>query len=76
MTPTPSHFSGALMDDSDFDPLDEDDSREWCDCDCHNYWHPDGLLCNDGYCDVCSAEAGGYPDDPHPADYDANEGEL
>lgn len=55
---------------------DFDDGDRWCDCDCHNYWHPDGLLCNDGYCDVCSAEAGGYPGDPHPADYDAKENRL
>lgn len=41
-----------------------------CDCGCHNWWHPDGLLCNDGYCDACSAEAGGYPGDPFPPDYE------
>lgn len=50
--------------------MTEPDGDTWCDCSCHSWWHPDGLLCNDGYCDVCSAEAGGYPGDPFPPDYE------
>lgn len=29
-----------------------------CDCNCHQYWDPDGLLCLDGYCDGCDDLAG------------------
>lgn len=48
------------------EPDDEDLDCD-CDCDCHDYFDPDGLLCIDGYCDICGALGGGDETMPrHP----------
>ena len=38
-----------------------------CNCDCHHWFDPDGLLCIDGYCDQCGDLGGGDETMPrHP----------
>ncbi|MGD3151939.1 hypothetical protein [Tsukamurella tyrosinosolvens] len=62
------------MTDFDIDDLYERDDEPAddgpCDCDCHDYFCPDGLGCVDGWCDMCGELGGGDESMPRHPNFD------